>query len=101
LQVLTSRYATRSFILSKQRRTGTDAQSSAIAKALDGVTYLEGHTVLVPEATADVAKLRDAVNTISSRSILLTDATTHDRAALLDAFLGPQPGVAGARCDGA
>src|ERR1700730_8552141 len=92
LQVLTSRYATRSFILSKQRRTGTDAQLSAIAKSLDDVTYLEAHTTLVPEASADVAKLRDAVNAISGRSLMLTDATTHDRAALLDAFLGQKDG---------
>ncbi|MBV9407786.1 MAG: hypothetical protein JO164_03125 [Candidatus Eremiobacteraeota bacterium] len=88
LEVLTARYATRSFILSTQVKTGTAAQALAINKALEDVTYLEQHVAVVPEAATDVANLRDVVLGVSERSKLLQEATKNDRAALLDAFIG-------------
>ncbi len=92
LQVLISRYATRSFILGKQKRSGSGSQAVAIAKALKSVTYLEEHTAWVPEAAADVARLGADVNFVSSRSLMLQRAATKDRAALLDTFIGRSGG---------
>lgn len=89
LEVLTGRYSTRMYVLTKQRG---GAQAESIAKALSDAAYLVAHAGLVPEAAADVAKLRDAITGISDRNVALEKEATKDRAAVLEASLGRKDG---------
>ena len=88
LQVLISKYATRTYILAKQKKKDKGSPAIAIGHALESVAFLEEHTAWVPEAAADVAKLRDEVNATSARSAMLQRAAKKDRANLLEAFYG-------------
>ena len=91
LQVLASRYATRTYTLTLKQAGLTD-QDSAMQKALDDVAYLKAHAALVPATAADVDRLSDLMGSISARSREVAREAAKDRSAVLAAYLGKKDG---------
>lgn len=91
LQVLGSRYATRTYTLTLQR-TGITQQDAAVRTALDDVAFLRKHAALVPAAADDAAKIGDLITSISVRSRDVAREAARDRSAVLAAYLGRRDG---------
>lgn len=91
LQVLSSRYSTRTFTLTL-KETGIAQQDAAMSAAREDLAFLQQHVALVPSAAPDLAKIGDLMTAIDARSRDVSREAAKDRAAVLEAYLGRKDG---------
>ena len=89
LQMLQSRYATRSFTLTLKDSAMAD-QADASAAAGDDLSYLNGNVRLVPQAADDIARVGKLIDAISFSSEAVAAAAKRDRAGVLETYLHPK-----------
>jgi methyl-accepting chemotaxis protein len=91
LQVLSSRYSTRTYTLTLQQ-AGITQQEAATSAAREDLAFLQQHVALVPAVADDLEKIGNLITSISARSRDVSREAAKDRAAVLEAYLGKKDG---------
>ncbi len=91
LQTLAGRYATRTYTLTT-KRSALATQKKAMQAAQADVGYLVAHAANVPGTGPHAAAAARLIVAIDGRSLEVSRVVDHDRAAVLEAYLGRKDG---------